>query len=173
MFWNKFPEYRDYCAFNVRGSTNNKQYIDKMKRTLVLMMVSFILLACGEKTNAVTANEQSGQVNDFVEVLYFHGKQRCVTCRSIEQNTKELLEAKFSKQMKEGKVVYRVIDISKKENAQMAEKYEVTWSSLYLVQHKNGNEKAENLTEFAFGHSRTQPEVFKKGLAEKVNQALK
>ena len=144
-----------------------------MKRTLVLMMVSFILLACGEKSNAVTAKAQSGQVNDFVEILYFHGKQRCVTCRSIEQNTKELVEAKFARQMKEGKVVYRVIDISKKENARIAEKYEVTWSSLFLVQHKNGKEKAENLTEFAFGHSRTQPEVFKKGLAEKVNQALK
>ena len=144
-----------------------------MKRTLILMMVSLILLACGEKSNAVTVKEQSGKVKDFVEVLYFHGKQRCVTCRSIEQNTKELVEAKFARQMKEGKVVYRVIDISKKENARIAEKYEVTWSSLFLVQHKNGKEKAENLTEFAFGHSRTQPEVFKKGLAEKINQALK
>ena len=126
-----------------------------MKRTLVLMMVSLILLACGEKSNAVTVKEQSGKVRDFVEVLYFHGKQRCVTCRSIEQNTKELVESKFQRQMKEEKVVYRVIDISKTENAQIAEKYEVTWSSLFLVQHKNGKEKAENLTEFAFGHSRT------------------
>lgn len=98
-----------------------------MKRTLVLMMVSFILLACGEKSNAVTAKAQSGQVNDFVEILYFHGKQRCMTCRSIEQNTKELLESMFQRQMKEGKVVFRVIDISKKENARIAEKYEVTW----------------------------------------------
>ena len=137
------------------------------------MMVSLMLLACGEKSNAVTVKEQSGKVKDFVEVLYFHGKQRCVTCRSIEQNTKELLESKFQRQMKEGKVVYRVIDISKTENTQIAEMYEVTWSSLFLVQHKNGKEKAENLTEFAFGHSRTQPEVFKKGLAEKINQALK
>jgi len=137
------------------------------------MMVSLLMLACGEKSNTVTVKAQSGQVKDFVEVLYFHGKQRCVTCRSIEQNTKELLEAKFAQQMKEGKVVYRVIDISKKGNVRIAEKYEVTWSSLFLVQHKNGKEKAENLTEFAFGHSRTQPEVFKKGLAEKINQALK
>ena len=131
-----------------------------MKKTLVLMMVSIILMACGEKSNAVTAIAQSGQVKDFVEILYFHGKQRCMTCRSIEQNTKELLDSKFQRQMKEGKVVFRVIDISKKENAWIAEKYEVTWSSLFLVQHKSGKEKAENLTEFAFGHSRTQPEVF-------------
>ena len=144
-----------------------------MKRTLVLMTVSLILLACGEKSNAVTVKEQSGQVKDFVEVLYFHGKQRCVTCRSIEQNTKELLKSKFQRQMKVGKVVYRVIDISKKENARIAEKHEVSWSSLFLVQHKKGKEKAEKLTEFAFGHSRTQPEAFKRSIAEKINQALK
>lgn len=144
-----------------------------MKKTLVLMMVSIILMACGEKSNAVTAIAQSGQVKDFVEILYFHGKQRCMTCRSIEQNTKELLDSKFQRQMKEGKVVFRVIDISKKENARIAEKYEVTWSSLFLIQHKNGKEKAENLTEFAFGHSHTQPEAFKRGIAEQINQALK
>ena len=25
----------------------------------------------------------------YVEVLYFHGKQRCVTCKAIEKYTKE------------------------------------------------------------------------------------
>ena len=45
-----------------------------MKRTLFLMMVSLLMLACGEKSNTVTAKAQSWQVNDFVEILYFHGK---------------------------------------------------------------------------------------------------
>lgn len=36
-----------------------------------------------------------------------------MTCRSIERNTNELLKANFARQMKAGKVVYRVIDISK------------------------------------------------------------
>lgn len=144
-----------------------------MKKTLVFMLVILLMLACGERPDNVTVNNQSGQMKDFVEILYFHGKQRCATCRSIEQNTKELLEAKFDGQMNEGILVYHVIDISKKENAQMAEKYEVAWSSLLLVQHKNGKEKVENLTEFAFGHSRTQPEVFKASIVEKINQALR
>lgn len=49
----------------------------------------------------------------------------------------------------------------------MAEKYKVTWSSLFLVRHKDGKEKAENLTEYAFAHSRRQPEVFKAGVTQK------
>lgn len=96
-----------------------------------------------------------------------------MTCRSIERNTNELLKANFARQMKAGKVVYRVIDISKRENARMAEKYKVTWSSLFLVRHKDGKEKAENLTEYAFAHSRRQPEVFKAGVTEKIKAALK
>lgn len=55
----------------------------------------------------------------------------------------------------------------------MAEKYEVTWSSLFIVQHKGGKEMVENLTEFAFGHSHTRPKVFKAGITEKIRKALK
>ncbi len=85
-----------------------------MKKTLVFMLVILLMLACGERPDNVTVNNQSGQMKDFVEILYFHGKQRCATCRSIEQNTKELLEVKFDGQMNEGMLVYHVIDISKK-----------------------------------------------------------
>lgn len=144
-----------------------------MRSTLTIMLVSLMMLACGEKSNAVTAKEQTAGMKDCVEVIYFHGKQRCVTCRAIEQHTKDVLNAQYSKQMKEGKVVLRVIDISKKENEAIAEKYEVTWSSLFLVSHKNGKEKAENLTEFAFGNARSNPDKFKDGLQQRINQALK
>lgn len=137
------------------------------------MLVSLLMLACGGQTNAETGNKPMKQVKDYVEVLYFHGKQRCITCRAIEQHTKEVLNAQYAKQMQSGKVVLRVIDISKKENEAIAEKYQVTWSSLFLVNHKNGKEKAENLTEFAFGNARSNPDKFKEGLQQHINQALK
>ena len=94
-----------------------------MKQVLLLMLTALMMLACGQQSNAETANEQKKQVKDYVEVIYFHGKQRCMTCRSIEKNAKELLDAKFAEQMKQGKVVWRVVDISKRENAKLAEKY--------------------------------------------------
>ena len=144
-----------------------------MKSTLTILLVSLLMLACGQQTNAETGNEPAKQVKDCVEVIYFHGKQRCVTCRAIEQHTKDVLNAQYAKQMKEGKVILRVIDISKKENEGIAEKYEVTWSSLFLVSHKKGKEKAENLTEFAFGNARSNPDKFKDGLQQRINQALK
>lgn len=144
-----------------------------MKSTLALMLVSLLMLACGQQTNAEAVKKQPKQVKDCVEVIYFHGKQRCVTCRAIEQHTKEVLDAQYAKQIQSGKVVWRVIDISKKENEVIAEKYQVTWSSLFLVKHNNGKEKVENLTEFAFGNARSNPEKFKKELQLRINQTLK
>ena len=138
-----------------------------MKKVFVLLLVSLLVLACGEKVDTAPTKGHAEQAKDYVEVIYFHSKQRCMTCRSIERNTNELLKANFARQMKAGKVVYRVIDISKRENARMAEK------SLFLVRHKDGKEKAENLTEYAFAHSRRQPEVFKAGVTQKIKTALK
>ena len=94
-----------------------------MKQVLLLMLTALMMLACGQQSNAETANEQKKQVKDYVEVIYFHGKQRCMTCRSIEKNAKKLLDAKFAELIKQGKVVWRVVDISKRENAKLAEKY--------------------------------------------------
>ena len=143
-----------------------------MKQVVLLMLTALMMLACGQQSNAETANEQKKQVKDYVEVIYFHGKQRCMTCRSIEKNAKELLDAKFAEQMKQGKVVWRVVDISKRENAKLAEKYEVTWSSLFVVRHDGSKETAENLTELAFSTSLRQADKFKADLEAKINQIL-
>lgn len=84
-----------------------------MKKVFVLLLVSLLVLACGEKVDTAPTKGHAEQAKDYVEVIYFHSKQRCMTCRSIERNTNELLKANFARQMKAGKVVYRVIDISK------------------------------------------------------------
>lgn len=142
-----------------------------MRKAILIMLTSLAVLACGNKTNADQA-EKPSPTKDCVEVLYFHGKQRCATCLSIEKNTKALLQDKFSKQLQDGRMEFHVIDISQKENEQIARKYQVTWSSLILVWHKNGKETSEDLTEFAFSTSRKMPEKFKEELSEKINQAL-
>lgn len=73
-----------------------------MRRVLLLIMASLFMLACGNSSNAETARKQTKPAKDYVEVLLFHGKQRCITCRAIEQHAKELVESKFAEQMKQG-----------------------------------------------------------------------
>lgn len=128
------------------------------------------LMSCGNGEN--TANAKSPE-KDRVEVIYFHGKQRCATCMAIEKNTKELVNSMFADKLKNGTVVFKTVDISIPEGEAIADKYEVTWSSLFVNKWKGGKETRNNMTDFGFGNARNNPNGFKKGLAEKIRQSLK
>ena len=140
----------------------------QMKHLFILLAIIIGLTAC-----AADAQKKEDTPKDGVEVLYFHGKQRCATCQAIENETKALVDSQFADEVKTGKVRLRIVDITKAENEALADKYEITWSSLVLVKYNNGNETSENLTQFAFANARSNPAQFKKELAEKINQMLK
>lgn len=147
-----------------------------MKKILFLFVLGFALLSCGGNAKQETATQTTQEAvaaTDGVEVLYFHGKQRCATCIAIEKHAREAVEAAFADAVKRGEVTYRIIDISQPENQALAEKYEVTWSSLFVVKHQGGKETVENLTEFAFGNARKSPDTFKDGVIAAVNKMLK
>lgn len=148
-----------------------------MNRLILALIICCGLTACdnnGTKKSASTDVEQAQQLEqkDHVEV-YFHGKQRCATCMAIEKNAKEVVEVQFANELKNGTLVFRTIDISDPKNETIAEKYEVTWSSLFVSKWKDGKETYENLTEYAFANARTAPDTFKNGITEKVRTLLK
>ena len=58
-----------------------------MKRTLFFLLAILTLAACGNNQNANTQAAAQIEQEDAVEVLYFHGKQRCITCNAIERLT--------------------------------------------------------------------------------------
>ena len=142
-----------------------------MKKVFLMVALCVGMVACGNG-NAKNESKAEKQVKkDVVEVLYFHSKQRCATCMAIEKNTKELVESAFAEKLKNGGLVFKSVNITEEET--LADKYEVSWSSLIIVDYdSHGKEKVENITEFAFGNARTNPDNFKKGVAEQINKML-
>ncbi|MEG2164505.1 MAG: nitrophenyl compound nitroreductase subunit ArsF family protein [Bacteroidales bacterium] len=145
-----------------------------MTKLFYLLIATVVLISCGNgsknKTEISTAKENQP---NRVEVLYFHSSQRCITCRAIEANTVALLDSLYSKEQADGKIIYNVIDISKNENEQIADKYEVTWSSLFVNGWKDGKENVNNMTEFSFSNARNEPNKFKEGIKNKIDELLK
>lgn len=143
-----------------------------MKKFLIAFFATVISVAAfakgGEPLAATTDSNK-----DVIEVLYFHAKQRCITCRSIEKHTKEVLDAYFADQVKKGLIVFRVVDISVPANEKIADKYEVTWSSLFINKWKGGKESINNMTEFGFSYAKSSPDVFKEGVKKKIQELLK
>ena len=57
-----------------------------MKKILFLIAVCFAFISCNmnAKNGTEAQTQKEVTVKDHVEVLYFHGKQRCATCMAIE-----------------------------------------------------------------------------------------
>ncbi len=148
-----------------------------MKKIILLITLAIISVACGSKNNQTesqTTEATKAVINpNRIEVLYFHGKQRCITCKNIEKYSKEVVENDFAKELKSGDIVFKVIDFSTKEGEAIADKYEISFSSLLVNKYTNGQETVNDMTEHAFSTAKEQEAEFKTGLKEKINELLK
>ena len=140
-----------------------------MKRIFLMSLLSLI---CFAGMNAQT-KMAAKPVKTTVEVLYFHGKQRCPTCIAIGTYSKEVVSKDFPAQVKSGALKFKEIDISTPEGEKVADKYHVTWSSLYVNRWQNGKEVRNDMTRFGFENARTNTPAFKDGLKSKISQLLK
>ena len=130
-----------------------------MKRVLLSMLVCMM---------AIVMQAQR------VEVRYFHGKQRCITCRSIEKCAKEVLDESFASQQKSKKISMKVFDISTEQGKLVAADHKVSFSSLFIVKiDKKGKETRTDLTRQGFQYAKRNPGEFKKIVKEKIIKALK
>lgn len=143
----------------------------KMLKIMIFVAAMMSVVACGARSESkqisTDANEQR------VEVIYFHGKQRCLTCMAIEKLAREVVETQFASALASGELVFKVVDISTKEGERIADKYEVTWSSIFINKVDGKREKVNNLTDFAFSNARSNPDKFKQGIADKINELIK
>jgi len=143
-----------------------------MKRLMIMMLMAALAMGSDACTShPVDAGEQGSQevaAKGDAKVLYFHGRQRCITCRTIENLTREVAKSCFEQEQHSGKLKFEYIDISTPEGEKVADRYEVSWSSLLVV--KDG--KVVNLTDMAFGNARSNPEEFKKQLAAEIVKML-
>lgn len=108
-----------------------------------------------------------------VEVLYFHGPQRCRTCVALQKATKEILDAKFAKEQKSGRVRFREIDLSSKEGERLGDKYEIAWSSLIVVRRQGKNERFADLTDDGFRYAVNDKTKIQGIIQNKINEFLK
>ncbi|MDA9344153.1 nitrophenyl compound nitroreductase subunit ArsF family protein [Algibacter sp.] len=142
----------------------------KTFKFFTVLAISLLLTSCNgqNKTNTTSLDKSISKI----EVLDFHSTHRCMTCNAIEANTKYTLNTYFATELKDAKITFQVINVDKKENEKIAEKFEASGTALILNVIKNGKETQLNLTDFAFMNGNDQ-EVFSKELKFKIDTELK
>jgi hypothetical protein len=114
-----------------------------------ILSVSLFILILGISLTASAADAKGEDTTgDHLVVYYFHGNFRCANCHKIENYTKETVEKYFSEQMRAGDIIYKTVNVEKKENAHFVGDYQLYTRSVVLSLVKGGKEvKYKNLTE--------------------------
>ena len=135
-----------------------------MKQKMSILFVVFLLFVSCAKTEST---EQVAQKNDVakVTVYYFHGKQRCPTCVSIQQVAQSAVDTFFANNED---VRFVEVDFSVKKNDALAEKYEVAFSSLIIAT----ADAYSDITDQAFALATSNPEQLKTIINQEVTKYL-
>ena len=139
-----------------------------MKKTgNTLLMLLFVLnaIACNNpQINNNSSSDDSTKIEN-IEVYYFHGTRRCVTCIAVGEVSSELVKSNYEDNEN---VKFIEINIDEPGNEELVEKFQVSGSGLYVF---NGKD-IENITAFAFQYARANPDKLKDKLIELINKNL-
>jgi len=142
------------------------------KISLLVLIIS--ITSC--VNNAPKENHSSAKAVDNsvtkIELIDFYGTHRCVTCKSIEANAMYTVNTFFANEQKDGKLVFKTINVDDPINYSVAESFQASGTALFLNIIKDGKEKHVNLTNFAFSNGKNK-EVFAKELKVKLETELK
>lgn len=75
-------------------------------------------------------------------VFYFTGKARCASCHKIENYTKESVEKNFAKELKDGTMVFKMVDIDEPEFSHFIKDYDLFTKSVVVSKVVGGKETA-------------------------------
>ncbi len=119
-----------------------------MRRLLLVLLVLGVVVASGaplawaeptkdgaaEKPTLVTPSVHPRRVIAY----YFHTTYRCASCRAIEAYSREAIESAFAAEIKDGRLVWKTVNIEVKGNEHFVKDYKLYTKSLVLVNEVRG-----------------------------------
>ena len=144
-----------------------------LRRMVMWIVLILIILAVVKLVNRNARSEEPVQmtvlpvVNDHVEAIYYLYGARCPTCTRMEDWTRRSLEENFPDEIKENKLVFRVIPA----NAEDVKKYGMTNKSLIISSWNQGKEKTWTKLDRIWD-LKNEEEAFKQYVADETRQSL-
>lgn len=164
---------------NATKNKGNKNKASKSKVAKILWIACpiilvglavWLVLAYGSSPTTPPASNNSSGPADRVDVVYFHRTQRCYSCRYMEDAARQTMETYFADELASGKVTFQVFNVEEEKNADIVEKYQSSYLSLYVNTVKDGADHIELVADLypLIGND----EAFAETLKNKIEKSL-
>lgn len=122
----------------------------------VLTTFSGLPMTMGERLSVADAMEKKPDVPKGIEsqkgkghlvvAYYFHSTFRCTTCFTMEQFTQEAITKGFPDELKDGRLVLKIVNVDEEGNEHFMNDYQLHTKSVVIVDVKDGKQlKWKNL----------------------------
>ncbi len=136
-------------------------------QSLLILMI-FVGISCNNQQSGKPAETVAVTGDGPVEVIYFHGTSRCVTCKTVEAEAKSNIETLYAEHVSAGKISFASVNIDEPEGKAVAGRVGVDGQCLMIVK---GDHK-ENIINDGFLYAVKQPEKFREIMKEKIDKLL-
>jgi len=97
--------------------------------------------AAKHNENRLKTNEQESEKTDRLNVYYFYTTIRCSSCHKIENYTRKTIESVFKKELDQGTIVFRELNIDKPENKHFIKDFKLYTKSVIVEQRVKGKKR--------------------------------
>lgn len=146
-----------------------------MKKFLPLIIIAVVIAATATALFAFRSGSPDAEEKvvfasgEKVEVLYFHLTRRCVTCQAVETVSADAVHELYAEEVKEGKVVFKSLNIEDKATEGDAERAKATGQCLLVI----SDDTRIDLTSEGFMYARNKPEKLKEEIKKAIDPLLK
>lgn len=146
-----------------------------MKKFLPMIIIAVVIAATATALFAFRSGSPDAEEKvvsasgEKVEVLYFHLTRRCVTCQAVETVSADAVHELYAEEIKEGKVVFRSLNIEDKATEEDAVRAKATGQCLLVI---SGDTRID-LTSEGFMYARNKPEKLREEIKKAIDPLLK
>lgn len=145
-------------------------YVKTLSTGTALFIAAVSIIMCFSSCRQAVVNQQEPESEAVLSVYFFHLTARCEACNAIESNTGSVLEKYFKDLLDSGTIRFKSINIESRENRALAEKYQVSYTSLLLVR---SDGTVNDFTNTALNYAFMNPARFEELLRAEIDKNLK
>lgn len=139
-----------------------------MKKSVSITVMMLLLVSVFAFAQKPAKQEKPAKAISKIEVYYFHYSRRCVTCNTVESETKKAIETLYPEQFKNGSIAFMSVNLDEKSSEQLAKKCKAEGQSLLVV---SGSRRAD-LTDKGFMYAKSSPDKLRAEIKKTIDALL-